>query len=115
MRKGLFLTPSVLSAVLIRIKDCVRRFGILDLSSRGDRYAHRFDSGFCSCGIGVRGVRRRVDLGQFPDTTGAARTGQAQQKAPQLLVDLLPATSRAAAVFPGKIDLDQIICGENHG
>jgi hypothetical protein len=96
---------------LIRIKDRVRRFGILGSSSRGDRYAHRFDSDFCSCGIGVRGVCRRVDLGQFSDRTGAAGTGRAQQKTPQLLANLLPATNRAAPVFPNKIDLDQIIGG----
>jgi hypothetical protein len=94
---------------LIRIKDRVRRVGILGVSSRGDCYAHRFDSGFRSCGIGIRGVRRRVDLGQFPDRAGAARAGQAQQKAPQLLINLLPATNRSAPAISEKIDFDQII------
>jgi hypothetical protein len=49
--------------------------------------------------------------GNFQTEPARAGTGQAQQKTPQLLVNLLPATNRTAPVFPNKIDFDQIIGG----
>ena len=54
-------------------------------TSKGGGYACRFDSGFCSGGVGFRDLRRCARMGRFPVGVNAA-TGQPQQKAPQLLI-----------------------------
>ena len=89
--------------------------------STGGSYARRFDSGFGSCGLCFRDLRRCVDLGQFPDRTSAARAGRRQQKAPQLLITprrvsgptaLFPGPTNSLGTLFSQFDLDQIIGSE---